>query len=112
LGPDKYEVVFPSVSILAEPPVTVVGKYAEANRTTEVAEAYLKFLYTQEGQTLAAKNFYRPSDSGLVDPKLLAQFPKIELFTIDDVFGGWASAHAKHFGEGGEFDKIAEAMGE
>jgi sulfate transport system substrate-binding protein len=112
LGADKYEVVFPSISILAEPPVTVVDKNAEANGTTEVAEAYLKFLYTSEGQTLAAKNFYRPSDSGVVDPKLLEQFPKIELFTVNDVFGGWAKAQATHFGEGGEFDKIAEKMGE
>ena len=112
LGPDKYEVVFPSVSILAEPPVAVVDQNAEAHGTTEVAKAYLEFLYTPEGQTIAAKNFYRPSDTGSVDPKLLEQFPKIDLFTIDDVFGGWSKAQPKHFGEGGEFDAIAEKMGE
>jgi len=112
LGPDKYEMVTPSISILAEPPVTVVDVNAKRHGTTDAARAYLKFLYTPEGQAIAAKHFYRPSDSGAVDAELLKRFPEIELFTVDEEFGGWAKAHAKHFADGGEFDLIAEKMGE
>ncbi len=112
LGPDKYEVVTPSLSVLAEPSVAVVDKNAQSHGATAVAEAYLKFLYTPEGQTIAAKNFYRPRDTGTVDAALLKQFPEIELFTVDSVFGGWSAVHKKHFADGGEFDAIAEKMGQ
>jgi len=112
LGPEKYEMVTPSVSILAEPSVAVVDKNAEKHGTTEVATEYLKYLYSPQGQQIAAKHFYRPRDTGAVDAKALKQFPEIELFTIDDVFGGWAKATKTHFADGGTFDAVAEAMGE
>jgi sulfate transport system substrate-binding protein len=112
LGPDKYEMVTPSVSILAEPSVAVVDKNAEKHDTTEVATEYLKYLYSPQGQQIAAKHFYRPRDSGAVDATMLKQFPQIELFTIDEVFGGWAKATKTHFADGGTFDAVAEAMGE
>jgi sulfate transport system substrate-binding protein len=112
LGSDRYEMITPSVSILAEPPVAVVDKNAEAHGTTDVAEAYLKFLYSPRGQEIVAKNFYRPSEPSLVDKDVLKQFPEVELFKLDDVFGGWKKAHAIHFADGGEFDKIAEEIGQ
>lgn len=112
LGPDKYEMITPSVSILAEPSVAVVDENAAKHGTTEVATEYLKYLYSPEGQRIAAKNFYRPRDKGAVDAEVLKQFPQIELFTIDDVFGGWAKATETHFADGGTFDTVAEAMGE
>jgi sulfate/thiosulfate-binding protein len=103
LGKDKFEIVNPSVSILAEPPVAVVDKNVDKHGTRAAAEAYLKFLYTAEGQTIAAKNHYRPRDTSV--PGGLA-FPKIKLFTIDQVFGGWQKAQATHFADGGVFDQI------
>jgi sulfate/thiosulfate-binding protein len=106
LGPEKVDIVTPKTSILAEPPVAVVTKVAKKHGTTEVAEAYLKHLYTPEGQTLAAKHYYRPADPTGVDAKLLERFPSVELFTIDEVFGGWKKAQAEHFNDGGVFDQI------
>jgi sulfate/thiosulfate transport system substrate-binding protein len=104
LGPDKVEIVVPSLSILAEPPVTVVDKYTDAHGTRAVAEAYLKFLYTTEGQEIAAKHYYRPRDPA-VAAKHASQFPQIKLITIED-FGGWSKAQPEHFSDGGIFDKI------
>ena len=104
-GADRFEIVAPKDSILAEPPVAVVDKVADRRGTRKVAEAFLEFLYSAEGQVLAAKNFYRPREaSALTAAKV--QFPAIELFTIDDLFGGWKSAQEKHFAEGGEFDRL------
>jgi sulfate transport system substrate-binding protein len=100
------------VSVLAEPSVAVVDKNAEKHGTTEVATEYLKYLYSPEGQQLAAKHFYRPRETGAVAPEVLKQFPQIELFTIDEVFGGWAKATETHFADGGTFDAVAEAMGQ
>jgi sulfate/thiosulfate-binding protein len=105
LGPDKVEIVVPSLSILAEPPVTVVDKYAKKHGTEKVAQAYLEYLYSEEGQEIAAKNYYRPTlDS--VAKKYATQFPKINLVKIDDVFGGWQKAQKTHFNDGGVFDEI------
>jgi len=106
LGAGKVELVVPSVSILAEPPVAVVDKNAEAHGATEVAKAYLEYLYTPVGQKLAAKHYYRPSEPSLVDPAVAKQFPELTLFTVKDVFGTWREAHEKHFKEGGVFDSI------
>lgn len=110
LGADKYEIVTPSISILAEPPVTIVDKNATAHQSTEVSNAYLKYLYSPEGQRLAAKHFYRPSITESAAPEDLARFKEIELFKVDDVFGGWPKAQAKHFNDGGEFDVIQEEI--
>ncbi len=104
-GTDKFEVVTPSLSILAEPPVAVVDKVARKRSTEAVAQAYLEFLYSDEGQDIAGRNFYRPRAEKTAD-KYSNQFPKIELFTIDEVFGGWQKAQRIHFGDGGLFDKI------
>jgi sulfate transport system substrate-binding protein len=105
LGPDKFEIVAPSVSILAEPPVTVVDRNAKKHGTEAVAKAYLEFLYTKEGQEIEAQNYYRPRKSE-VAAKYRAQFPQVALFTIDEVFGGWSKAQPTHFGDGGVFDQI------
>jgi sulfate transport system substrate-binding protein len=105
LGPGKFEVVAPSISILAEPPVAVVDKVAGKHGTRNVANAYLQYLYTDAGQETAARHFYRPR-SEAVAAKHAAQFPKVSLLTIDEVFGGWAKAHATHFADGGLFDQI------
>jgi sulfate transport system substrate-binding protein len=105
LGKDKVEVVTPSISILAEPPVSVVDAVAAKHGTTAVAKAYLEFLYTPEGQEIAARNYYRPRLAS-VAAKYAERFPKLELFTIDQLFGGWQKAQAKHFNDGGVFDKI------
>jgi sulfate/thiosulfate-binding protein len=105
LGPDKFDIVVPSVSILAEPSVSVVDKVVDKKGTRDVAEAYLKYLYTPEGQEIAAKNYYRPRNQE-VAAKYASTFPKVELFTIDQVFGGWAKAQPTHFGDGGTFDQI------
>src|SRR5690349_7415753 len=107
-GADNFDIVYPKSSILAEPPVTVVDKNAEAHGTTDLAKAYLEYLYSPEGQTIAAKNHYRPSDPSVVtDQALLDAFPKIDLISIDDpLFGGWKTAQPKHFGDGGIFDQI------
>jgi len=105
LGKDKVEVVTPSVSILAEPPVSVVDKVAAKRGTTEVAKAYLQFLYSEEGQEIAAQNYYRPRLQK-VAAKYAGRFPKLELFTIDQLFGGWQKTQKRHFDDGGVFDKI------
>ena len=105
-GNGEFELVVPSVSILAEPPVAVVDKVAEKNGTAEVAKAYLEYLYSPAGQQIAAKNFYRPAVKGAISDEELKHFAQVELFTIDDVFGGWAKAQKEHFGEGGIFDQI------
>ncbi|RJF87558.1 sulfate ABC transporter substrate-binding protein [Oleomonas cavernae] len=106
LGPDKFEIVVPSLSILAEPPVAVVDKVVDKKGTRKQAEAYLNFLYTKEGQELAAKWFYRPRDKE-VAAKYKDTFPTIELVTIDDAaFGGWRKAQQTHFADGGVFDQI------
>lgn len=105
LGPDKVEIVTPSISILAEPPVAVIDKVTARRGTAEVAKAYLEFLYSDEGQDIEAKDFYRPR-SEKAAAKYAKNFPKLTLFTIDEVFGGWTKAQARHFADGGVFDKI------
>ena len=104
-GKDKFEIVSPPLSILAEPPVSVVDAVADRKGTRTVAEAYLKYWYTKQGQEIAARNSYRPRDSEIAK-QYEKSFAKVELFTIDDVFGGWAKAQKEHFGEGGVFDQI------
>ena len=104
-GKDKFEIVYPSISILAEPPVTVVDKNVDKRGTRAAAEEYLKFLYSPEGQEIAAKNYYRPRDEAVL-AKHAADFPKIEVFTIDEVFGGWDKAQKTHFEDKGVFDEI------
>jgi sulfate transport system substrate-binding protein len=105
LGPDKFEIVTPSISILAEPSVAIVDKVVDKHGTRKVAEEYLKYLYSEEGQELAARNFYRPRDQK-VAVKYASQFAPVKTFTIDDVFGGWTKAQATHFKVGGVFDQI------
>ena len=105
LGPGKFELVAPSVSILAEPPVAVVDKVANKHGTRALAQAYVEYLYSQEGQEIAAKNFYRPRLES-VAARYRSQFPKITLFTVDELFGGWKKAQATHFDDGGVFDQI------
>jgi sulfate/thiosulfate-binding protein len=105
LGKGKFEIVAPSVSILAEPPVAVVDKVAKKHGTQALAKAYLEFLYTPEGQEIAAQNYYRPRNQGVV-AKYGAKFPQVKLFTIDEVFGGWAKAQKTHFADNGLFDQI------
>jgi sulfate/thiosulfate transport system substrate-binding protein len=105
LGPDKFDIVTPSVSILAEPPVAVVDKNVDRKGTRAVAQAYLEYLYTPEGQEIAARHHYRPRDAK-VSAKYAGSFSKLELFTIDEVFGGWTKAQAQHFNDGGVFDRI------
>lgn len=104
-GADKFEIVAPSLSILAEPPVAVVDKVVDKRGTRKVAEAYLNYLYSPEGQEIAGKHFYRPRNKE-VAAKFAQQFPKIQLFTIDEKFGGWAKAQKEHFDDGGVFDQI------
>ncbi|WP_375777237.1 sulfate ABC transporter substrate-binding protein [Bradyrhizobium sp. ma5] len=104
-GPDKFEIVAPAQSILAEPPVAVVDAVADKKGTRAVAEAYLKYWYTKEGQEIAARNSYRPRDPEIAK-EYEKSFAKVELFTIDDVFGGWTKAQKEHFAEGGIFDQI------
>jgi len=106
-GADKFEIVNPSLSVLAQPPVAVVDKYAKKHGTEKAAEAYLRFLYTAQGQEIIAQNHYRPIDAG-VAAKHAADFPKIELATIQQ-FGGWKSAQPKFFGDGGVFDQIYQS---
>ena len=105
LGPDKVQIVVPSVSILAQPPVAWVDKVVDKRGTRKAAQAYLEYLYTEKGQEIIGRNFYRP-----VDPKVAArfstQFPKLTLFTVDEVFGGWQKAQKTHFVDGGVFDQI------
>ncbi|RYG12283.1 MAG: sulfate ABC transporter substrate-binding protein [Burkholderiales bacterium] len=106
LGPDKFEIVVPRLSILAEPPVALVDKNVDKHGTREVAQAYLQYLYSPEGQKIAARHFYRPRHPEFADPADIARFPKVELVTLDKVFGSWAHAQAKHFADGGVFDQI------
>ena len=105
LGPEKFEIVTPSISILAEPPVAVVDKVVDKKGTRKVATAYLEQLYSPEGQEIAAKNYYRPRDPK-VAAKYANQFAKVKLITIDQVFGGWQKAQKTHFSDGGTFDEI------
>jgi sulfate/thiosulfate transport system substrate-binding protein len=104
-GKDKFEIVSPPLSILAEPPLSVVDTVADKKGTRAVAEAYLKYWYSREGQEIAARNSYRPRDSEIAR-EYEKSFAKVEMFTIDDVFGGWARAQKEHFAEGGIFDQI------
>lgn len=108
-GADKFEIVVPSLSILAEPPVAVVDKNAEKKGNTEIANEYLKHLYSPAGQKIAAENFYRPRDAK-VAAEFGKQFPKLELVTIDKDFGGWKTAQPKFFNDGGVFDQIYQAQ--
>ena len=105
LGPDKVQIVAPSLSILAEPPVAVVDKVADKRGTRKVADAYLRYLYSDEGQEIAAKNYYRPTSAKTL-AKYAAQYPKLKLFTIDEVTGNWARTQKAHFADGGLFDQI------
>jgi len=105
LGPDKVEIVTPSESILTEPPVAVVDKVVDKRGTRKVAEAYLQYLYSPEGQEIAGRNFYRPTDPKIA-AKYAKQFAPVKLFTIDEVFGGWTKAQKTHFADGGVFDQI------
>ncbi len=102
----KFDVVPPSLSIVAEPPVAIVDKNVDKKGTRKLAQAYLEFLYTEEAQDLIGKNFYRPAVSAKAQAKYAAQFPKLNLFTIDQAFGGWAKADKDHFADGGSFDQI------
>ena len=104
-GPDKFDIVVPSISILAEPSVAVVDKVVDKKGTRAVAEEYLKYLYSDEGQDIAGRNYYRPTGDK-AKAKYAAQFPKLALFTIDEAFGGWAKADKAHFADGGSFDQI------
>lgn len=105
LGPDKFEIVVPSLSILAEPPVTIIDKTVDKRKTRELAQAYLEYLYSDVGQDIAGKHYYRPTLASAAK-KYEKQFPKINLIKIDDVFGGWQKAQKTHFSDGGTFDQI------
>ena len=105
LGKDNYEIVVPSLSILAEPPVAIVDKVVDKKGTRDVAKAYLDYLYSKEGQEIIAQNYYRPRDKEVAE-KYKDKFPAINLVTIDDEFGGWTKAQATHFADGGTFDQI------
>ncbi len=105
-GKDKFDIVVPSLSILAEPSVTVVDKVVKKKGTEAVAKAYLEYLYTEEGQDIAGKHFYRPAVSEKAKAKYADAFPQVELFTIGDAFGGWKKAKKDHFSDGGTFDQI------
>ena len=104
LGPDKFDIIAPPLSILAEPPVTVVDKVVDKKGTRVVAQAYLEYLYSPQGQDIAAQNYYRPTDPK-VAAKYAAQYPKVKLFKIDEL-GGWTKVQKEHFGDGGVFDQI------
>ncbi|RZL10939.1 MAG: sulfate ABC transporter substrate-binding protein [Rubrivivax sp.] len=104
-GAEKFDIVYPPISILAEPPVTVVDKVADKHGTKAVAQAYLEYLYSPEGQDIAGKNYYRPTDAKAA-AKYAKNFPKVNLFTIDNTFGGWTKAQKTHFADGGVFDQI------
>jgi len=105
LGKDKFDVIVPSVTILAEPPVAVVDKNVDTRKTRTVAEEYLKYLYSDEGQKIAAKHYYRPHNAAAIAASGIS-FPKVSTFTIDQMFGGWAKAQQTHFADGGVFDQI------
>ncbi len=105
LGPGKFEIVAPTLSVLAEPPVAVVDRVAGKHGTKDVARAYLEYLYSEAGQEIAAQHFYRPRLASVAS-KYQSQFPKLTLFTVDEVFGGWKKAQAAHFADGASFDQI------
>jgi sulfate/thiosulfate-binding protein len=105
LGPDKVEIVQPGVSILAEPPVAVVDTVVDRRGTRQIAEAYLNYLYTEPGQEIAAKHYFRPRNPAVLE-RYKQQFPELQLFTIDEVFGGWKKTHEQHFADGAIFDRI------
>jgi sulfate transport system substrate-binding protein len=108
MGPDAFDIVWPSISVLAEPPVALVDSVVDRKGTRAVAEAYLDYLYTPEGQDIVARNFFRPTNAEVAG-RYLEQFPKIRMFTVDDVFGGWARAQAEHFADGGIYDRLFQA---
>jgi sulfate/thiosulfate-binding protein len=110
-GADKFEIVVPPFSILAEPPVALVDAIVDKRGTRKVAQAYLDFLYSPAAQKIIARNFYRPSRPEAADPADLARFPRIKLVTIDQVFGGWGKAQGEHFADGGQFDQIFRPSG-
>ncbi len=110
LGPDAFDIVVPSMSILAEPPVTLVDQNARKHGTLDVAEAYLRYLYSPVGQRLAARHYYRPVEPAHADAADMARFPDVRLITIDEVFGGWARAQKTHFDDGGVFDQIYQSQ--
>ena len=105
LGKDDYEIVTPSVSILAEPPVTVVTRYAKQHNTEALAKAYLEYLYSPEGQDIIGKHYFRPRDAAAL-AKYKGQFAPVKLFTLKELFGDWQKAQATHFSNGGTFDQI------
>src|SRR5690606_19850864 len=105
----KFDIVVPSLSILAEPPVAIVDRNVDKKGTRELAQAYLEFLYSPEGQRIAAKNYYRPRHPEHAAPEDVARFPKVQLVTIDGAFGSWAQAQKRHFSDGGEFAQILAA---
>ena len=105
LGPDKFEVVVPSISILAEPPVAVVDRNADRKGTRAVAQAYLEYLYTPQAQEIAARHHYRPRDAKVAS-RYAETFARVSLFTIDEMFGGWTQAQRTHFNDGGVFDRL------
>jgi sulfate transport system substrate-binding protein len=105
LGAERFEIVTPSLSILAEPPVTVVDKVVDRRGTRKVAQAYLEYLYTPEGQAIAERHYFRPR-ARAVAAKYPGQFPRLTLFTVEEVFGGWPKAQAAHFADGALFDQI------
>jgi sulfate transport system substrate-binding protein len=107
VGKDKFDIITPSVSILAEPTVSVVDKVVDKRGTRDVADAYLKYLYSPQGQTIAARHYYRPRDPA-VAAKFTNEFPQLKLFTVDEVFGGWTKAQQRHFATGGVFDEISK----
>jgi sulfate transport system substrate-binding protein len=108
LGAGKVDMIIPPTSILAEPPVAVVDRVVDRRGTRAVAQAYLEYLYTPQGQEIVARHYFRPRDPE-VAAKFASQFPKVEMFTIDQVFGGWQAAQKKHFDDGGIFDQIQRA---
>ncbi len=105
LGPDKFDIIVPPTTILAEPPIAVVDKVVDKRGTRKQAQAYLEFLYTEEAQDIIAQNYYRPRNAKIA-AKYAAQYPQTKLFTIDEVFGGWTKAQPLHFNDGGIFDQI------
>jgi sulfate/thiosulfate transport system substrate-binding protein len=107
LGPENFEIIVPSISILAEPPVAVVEENARRKGTLEAAKAYLEFLYTPEAQAIAARHYYRPALPEYAAAQDIARFPEVKLVTVDEVFGGWANAQQTHFSDGGVFDQIS-----
>jgi sulfate transport system substrate-binding protein len=108
MGSDAFDIVHPTVSVLAEPPVALIDSVVDRKGTRAVAEAYLEYLYSPEGQDIVARNFFRPSDAE-VAARYAEQFPAIRLFTVDAVFRGWAQAHSKHFADGGIYDRVFQA---